>query len=115
MIKEAQNNEDNDVIVYTLLSKGGGVDGRDHTDKAGKLMDAAYYRQTLEKSGNRAWGDIVPTVVNLKEARRKALDKLDPIDKLILGLNETPKARVVRKGRPISEQPGGLDWERRNQ
>jgi hypothetical protein len=78
-----------EIIVYTLVSKGGGVDGMDRTDKPGKLMSAAYDRETLEKSGNKPWGDIVPIVVDTEAARVKALVKLDPVDKLILGLSNS--------------------------
>ena len=82
-----------DKIVYTLIGKGGGVDGMDRNDPPGQLMDASFSKSDLLENQNLPWGDIKPQVVNLKEARKKALAKLDPIDKLVIGL---VKSRVTR-------------------
>ena len=74
-----------DKIVYTLLTQGGGIDGRDHADKGGKVTAAFFDRDSAEKYGNRPWCDIVPIVVDEAKARREAMGKLNAVDKLILG------------------------------
>lgn len=77
-----------DTIIYTLIAKGGGIDGRDHTDKGGQIMNASFMKSDLLKDKNLPWGDIKAEVVNLKDARRTALAKLTKVDKLVLGLEK---------------------------
>ena len=74
-------------IIYKLISKAGGIDGRDHTDKGGQLMRAFLSRHEAEASGMAPWCEIVPEVVNMSTARAVALAKLNAIDRLALGLN----------------------------
>lgn len=74
-------------IVYKLISKGGGVDGRDHTDKGGRLVRAFLSRHEAETCSLAPWCEIVPEIVNLSAARAAALSKLNAIDRLVLGLN----------------------------
>jgi hypothetical protein len=83
-----------DKIIYTLVSKGGGVDGRDFTDKGGKVIAASYERKDLEKNKNLPWCDIVPQVVDIEKATKSALAKLSPVDKLVL---EMPTVKRVSK------------------
>ena len=75
-----------DKIVYTLVSNPGGVDGRDHLHKGGTIMMAAYDRATLEKSKAKPWCKIVAQVIDTEARKKSALYKLDPIDRLILGV-----------------------------
>jgi hypothetical protein len=75
-----------DKIIYTLITKGGGVDGRDFMDKGGHVIAASYDRKDLEKNKNLPWCDIVPQVVDTDKAKKVALAKLSPIDKLVLEL-----------------------------
>lgn len=75
-----------DRIVYTLVSKGGGVDGKDHTDKGGQITAASFERKALENHEGSIYSTIVPMVVNTKDRLDSVLKKLDPIDLLILSL-----------------------------
>lgn len=77
-----------DQIVYLRISKGGGVDGLDHTDKGGKVLQASFSQSDIKLDG---WSSLEKRVVTMREARKEALDKLNPLDKLVLGLSgETP-------------------------
>lgn len=75
-----------DRIVYTLVTQGGGVDGRDSTDKGGKVTGAYFDRLQAERDGNKPWCDVVAIVIDDAKTKREALAKLSPVDKLILGL-----------------------------
>ena len=75
-----------DQIVYTLVSNGGGVDGKDHTDKGGKIIAASLCKNVDEK--RLAYNTLQKLVVNLDEVRAKALEKLDPIERLAFGYDE---------------------------
>lgn len=83
-----------DTIVYTLISRGGGVDGRDPTDEPGRLVGAFLAREEAEKAPSRLWCDVVPQVVDMNEAKKAAVAKLDPIDRLAL--------RLTPAGEPVS-------------
>lgn len=84
-----------DTIVYTLIGKGGGVDGRDHTDKPGRLNKAYLTRQQAEKDPNVAWSDIKPEVVDLAKQASAALDKLDAIDQLALAVHPAVLTKLL--------------------
>lgn len=75
-----------DRIVYVLVTEPGGVDGRDFEDKGGDVRAASYDKGVLEHYPNRPWCRLEARVVNIEDARRSALHKLDPIDKLVLEL-----------------------------
>ena len=76
-----------DRIVYIVTTAPGGQDGRDHTDKGGKLMLATFDRAKAEKFiGKDTRYRLEPTVVGVVAARKAALAKLDLLDKLVLGL-----------------------------
>ncbi len=78
--------EDGDRIVYVLISNGGGVDGMDRSDKGGAIMDASFNEEEVKKNPNLPWGTIKKRVYNMKEAKTKAMRKLNKVDKLVLGL-----------------------------
>jgi hypothetical protein len=75
-----------DKIIYLLVSTGGGVDGRDHTDKGGRILAATYDKAGFDKHPGRPWARIESRVVDMELARRYALAKLTPLDKLVLDL-----------------------------
>lgn len=77
-----------DKIAYTLVTKGGGVDGRDHTDKGGVILAASFDKKQLEKNKNLPWCDIKAEVLDEEKAMREALRKLSPVDKLVLGISQ---------------------------
>jgi hypothetical protein len=77
-----------DRIVYEVVTKPGGVDGRDPDDKGGVVRFAAFTRGAAEEAVD-AWSEVRARVVDLKEARREALAKLSPLDRLVLGLAES--------------------------
>lgn len=76
-----------DTIIYTLVSKGGGIDGRDHTDKGGNVTHAFFTREDAEKCPNKPWNDIKPVVVDLKEMAEKVIAGIGPIERLALAEN----------------------------
>jgi hypothetical protein len=87
-----------DTIVYTLVSKGGGIDGRDHTDKGGDVTKAYLTRQEAEKDPNLPWNTIKPEVVDLDELGKTTLRKLGPVERLAVfcALDALPKKQVTR-------------------
>ncbi|MBI6727452.1 hypothetical protein YA0089_27935 [Pseudomonas viridiflava] len=74
------------VIVYTLISQGGGVDGRDHTAKGGDLVGAYLDEAQAKNAKNAPWCKMVPEAVDMAQAKLAALAKLNPLDRLALGL-----------------------------
>jgi hypothetical protein len=77
-----------DRIVYTLVTRGGGIDGMDHTDKGGQVVFATYDRKQAEAHSSKPWCELVPIVVDVHAGRRTALAKLSPVDKLVLNLKD---------------------------
>ena len=79
----------NDKIVYIITSAGGGQDGLDHTDKGGRMLSAFFDREPAEKKiGHDSRYILTPTVIDVVKARQTAIAKLDPLDRLILGLGK---------------------------
>lgn len=76
-----------DRIVYMVISNGGGIDGRDHTDKGGKVMLATFDKADAEGYilNKNSWYRVESIVVDMEKAKREALKKLTKLDKLILG------------------------------
>ena len=86
-----------DTIVYTLVTKGGGIDGMDHPDKGGKMTHAFLTRGEAEKCPNLPWCDLLPGVVDLGEVAKAALAKLTPVERLALEYGKpTRRARILR-------------------
>ena len=75
-----------EVIVYTLVGNGGGIDGMDHTNKGGEIRAAYLTRDEAENDKRAPWCKINPIVLDLDKAKSHAKAKLDPIDKLALNL-----------------------------
>lgn len=73
-----------DTIIYTLVSKGGGIDGRDHTDKGGNVTRVYATREQAEKGDNLPWNNIVPIVVDLDKVAKEALASLTPVQRFAL-------------------------------
>lgn len=86
-----------DTIVYTLVSKGGGVDGRDHTDKGGHVTKAYLSREAAEKDPNLPWHDIKPEVVDLEAAAKKVIASLGPIERLALADNTALLHKLIHR------------------
>lgn len=72
-----------DQIVYFVVSKPGGVDGRDGSDQGGQVLYASFDKDIAQKHCN-AWSRVEPRVIDLVQAKQEALKKLDPLDRLIL-------------------------------
>jgi hypothetical protein len=72
-----------DRIVYLVVSNGGGVDGRDHTDKGGKILHANLIRDVAERKVN-SWSHLKPTVQDLDEILTNI--KPTPLEKLALNV-----------------------------
>lgn len=74
-----------DVIVYAIWTKGGGVDGMDHKDKPKKT--AAFFDRALAVKACDAWSEIKLEIIeDVAERTRTIVRNLDPIDRLLLGL-----------------------------
>jgi hypothetical protein len=73
-------------VVFLVHSAGGGVDGRDPSDKP-RLVWATYDQEAAQKCCEK-WNVKEPKVeaVDVNEAKRKALAKLSELDRLVLGL-----------------------------
>ena len=76
-----------DRIVYVLVSTGGGVDGIDSTDKGGQDLEAFFDIDSAQKSPKFHYARIDKRVVEVEDARREAIKKLNAVDQLVLGVN----------------------------
>lgn len=77
-----------DQIVYQVVTKGGGVDGRDHTDKGGRIKFASFDRGEAEAQ-QTAWDDLKLVAIGHSEwmvMRKKVLSKLDGFERLAIEL-----------------------------
>lgn len=73
-----------DIIVYTTVSKGGGIDGMDHTDKGGNVTGAYLDKQKAIQNPNAPWNIVCPIVVDLDELATKTLTALGPVERLAI-------------------------------
>lgn len=74
-----------DRILYEVVTKPGGIDGKDHTDKGGTVILATFDKQQATDKIN-GWYTLTSRVINTDTAKAEALSKLTPADKLVLGL-----------------------------
>lgn len=88
-----------DTIVYTTVSKGGGIDGMDHTDKGGKVTGAYLEKDSAVNNPNRPWNNVVPVVVDLDDLALKTLNGLDPVARLAIKIYFGSKSSRVRFSR----------------
>ena len=70
-----------DRILYTKVSNGGGVDGRDPTYKGGHVSVASFDKRDVKKDG---WSTVHMEAVDTLELLRLAKNKLTVVDILIL-------------------------------
>lgn len=73
-----------DTIVYTTISKGGGIDGMDHTDKGGRVTGAYLDKGKATKNPNAPWNNVVAVVVDLEEVAKDAIKAMDPVTRLAI-------------------------------
>lgn len=82
-----------DTIVYCAVREPGGIDGMDHTDKGGNVVDAAYAQKDLKIDG---WSRLEKRVVVPSEIAKAAIAKLKPTQRLAyLGEYVEPKVRLT--------------------
>lgn len=77
-----------DKIIYQVISKGGGMDGMDHTDKGGQVQFASFEREEAENKIT-PWTELKLIAMSGKEItelRKKVLAKLDGTEKLVIGV-----------------------------
>jgi hypothetical protein len=74
-----------DKIVYLVVTKSGGIDGRDSSDPGGQIRYASFDKGRA-KINVDAWSTLESRIIDVAEATETALAKLDPIDRLILGI-----------------------------
>lgn len=87
-----------DTIVYTTVSKGGGIDGMDHTDKGGNVTGAYLDKDKAKNSPNKAWETVLPIVIDLEETAKDFLKTANPVLRLALEQHYNGKATHVRSG-----------------
>lgn len=75
-----------DVIVYALVTKGGGVDGLDPSDRGGRTLAVHRTKTDAEKDNRAPWCVIRAEVLDINAAKRAALLKLSPVDRFALGV-----------------------------
>lgn len=84
------SDDKDDKIVYLVVTQPGGIDGRDHTAKGGDVALATFDKaEALAKIGNGSWYRLETKVVDVVAARREVLNRLSPLDRLLL---KTPEA-----------------------
>lgn len=93
-----------DEIFYTVKSVGGGVDGRDPSDKGGKITSAFRTRPEAEKKkGSDSRFTVHAEVYDPVQVMKGLLTKLDGLQRLVLEeaitAGRMPDAPVVRGGR----------------
>lgn len=96
-----------DTIVYTTVSKGGGIDGMDRSDKGGNITGAYLDKQKAIKNPNAPWNTVCPIVVDLEDLAEKTLAKLDPVARLAVVQHFASKASQIQshlQHRPYREQ-----------
>jgi hypothetical protein len=73
-----------DKIIYKVVTNGGGIDGRDSSDKGGTVKFASLDRAEAEKKVD-AWSTLkVDVIENFEEEAKKALANLDPVERLLI-------------------------------
>lgn len=73
-----------DRIIYVLVTQGGGVDGRDHTDKGGHEVFASFSKQDCLKHKQYPWCKIDARIIDMQEAYNKAIQKLNAVDRCVI-------------------------------
>lgn len=79
-------------IVYVATDSG--VDGCAPTKVMYAAFDEAERDTMLEADKSKAWRGTSEVIVDVEAARKKALTKLDGIDRLVLGLPAWPATDV---------------------
>lgn len=76
-----------DRIAYTLVTIGGGEDGRDSNDLGGKVILASFDKSVIEKKkGQDTRYRIEKEIVEIDELRKEALKKLTMVERLVLNI-----------------------------
>jgi len=84
-------------LVYVVNRYGGGIDGRDPSDKGGPCKAFFSEDQAME-SLEHIWGGgsvNPPIVVHIPDAWSELLSKLSPVDLLLLRTYCDPKDRAA--------------------
>lgn len=85
-----------DKIIYLVVSEPGGIDGRDFTDKGGRIKFASFDRSSAEAKLD-AWHKLKLKAVSeeeLDKIKNLAFEKLDKVEQLVLGVNQTQYRKV---------------------
>jgi hypothetical protein len=74
-----------DAIVYTVVTKPGGCDGMDHTDKGGKVVYVSLTREAIPETYKRDTRYTVkPEVYDLDIVASEALNRLPLVEKFAI-------------------------------
>lgn len=74
-----------DRIIYTQVTVGGGVDGRDPSDKGGAVVFASFDKQVVtEKIGANSIYRLGKEVVDTDEVYGAILKRLSVVERLIV-------------------------------
>ena len=71
-------------IIYTAIDNG--VDGLGKSNIRFANFDEEELKKTYNSNPNKNWLRLNEEIVDVEERKRKALAKLDGIDKLVLGI-----------------------------
>jgi hypothetical protein len=72
-------------IVYSIVSEG--IDGRGKRTYVTSSFDEDKIVKAHEAHKNKAYNRVHEEIVDIDKARREALNKLNSLDKMLLGLD----------------------------
>jgi hypothetical protein len=76
-----------DQIVYTVVQPSGGVDGMDPKTYPKQILFATLDKQVAQNNHHGRY-EVEKQIVDFDEALKAALSKLNPIDLLVLGIEQ---------------------------
>jgi hypothetical protein len=86
-------------LVYLVRTVGGGVDGRDPSDKP--CVTFASFDPDVAEGRCNAWSKTHVESLDIIETRKRAMDKLSPVERLVLGLTGESLPEPVRAPNPV--------------
>lgn len=83
-------------IVYTVWHAAGGVDGRDSSVKRSVAL-VTFNEAEANDRAKEGWyeTEVQVEAVDMAAAKRVALSKLTPLDRLALGLDESKPCELI--------------------
>lgn len=91
-----------DMIVYTVVTEPGGVDGKDPTDKGGVMVRATFDKEQAQQHvGNDSRMKVMPIVIDTEVVLTDMLSKLNMVERLFFKFEAQlpPVKRAPHDGR----------------